>query len=153
MSTDEYIKQSLTNILKAIKNNDESRLVAHVNALKFLIHLMDNASITTILPDIMSLVTSPSREVQRRGIKIIMDLGISPGEFASQLVVTVGNVDPTKNEPSPKRSHTELLPENEPKSKRHVPVRIGAVAPVSRAAGSHPPIPAVVDDEETDNED
>lgn len=153
MSTDEYIKQSLTNIVKAIKNNDESRLVAHVNALKFLIHLMDNASITTVLPDIMSLVTSPSRQVQRRGIKIIKDLGISPGEFTAQLVVTLDNVTPVSNEPSPKRSANELLSENEPKSKRHIPARIGAVAPVSRAAGTQPPIPAVVDDEETDTED
>ncbi|AET42788.1 hypothetical protein EXVG_00139 [Emiliania huxleyi virus 202] len=148
MSTDEYIKQSLTNIVKAIKNNDETRLVAHVSALKFLIHLMDNTSMDTLLPDIMSLVTSPSRDVQRRGVEIIKELGISPGEFAAQLVVTMETVN--ASEPSPKRSLDETDKEQNPK--RKVPVRLGTVTPVSRAAGIQPSIPPV-DDEETDCED
>ncbi len=148
MSTDEYIAQSLTNIVKAIKNNDETRLVAHVSALKFLIHLMDNTSMDTLLPDIMSLVTSPSRDVQRRGVAIIKELGISPGEFVAQLVTTMETV--TASEPSPKRSLNETDKEQNPK--RKIPGRLGTVTPVSRAAGIQPSIPPI-DDEETDYED
>tara|TARA_B100000767_G_scaffold183755_1_gene171516 strand:- start:4030 stop:4476 length:447 start_codon:yes stop_codon:yes gene_type:complete len=148
MSTDEYIKQSLTNIVKAIKNNDETRLVAHISALKFLIHLMDNKSIDTLLPDIMSLVTSPSRDIQRRGVALIKELGISPGVFAAQMVITMETVN--TSEPSQKRSLTETDDEQNPK--RKVPSRIGTVTPVSRAAGIQPSIPPV-DDEETDCED
>ncbi len=148
MSTDEYIAQSLTNIVKAIKYNDETRLVAHVSALKFLIHLMDNTSMDTLLPDIMSLVTSPSRDVQRRGVAIIKELGISPGEFVAQLVTTMETV--TASEPSPKRSLNETDKEQNPK--RKIPGRLGTVTPVSRAAGIQPSIPPI-DDEETDYED
>ena len=145
MSTDEFIKQSLTNIVKAIKNHDETRLVAHISALKFLIHLMDNASMDTLLPDVMSLVTSPSRDIQRRGVAIIKELGISPGEFAAQMVVTMETVNTPES--SQKRSLTETDKEHHPKR-----TRIGTVTPVSRAAGIQPSIPPV-DDEETDCED
>ena len=109
---------------------------------------MDNTSMDTLLPDIMSLVTSPSRDVQRRGVEIIKELGISPGEFAAQLVVTMETVN--ASEPSPKRSLDETDKEQNPK--RKVPVRLGTVTPVSRAAGIQPSIPPV-DDEETDCED
>ena len=148
MSTDEFIKQSLTNIVKAIKNHDETRLVAHISALKFLIHLMDNASIDTLLPDIMSLVTSPSRDIQRRGVAIIKELGISPGEFAAQMVITMETVNAPES--SQKRSLNETDKEQNPK--RKVPARLGTVTPVSRAAGIQPSIPPV-DDDETDCED
>lgn len=144
MTTDEYITEALTKILKAIKNQDESRLVSQINALKFLIHMLPDGSVSDIVAQIMTLVTSPNKQVQRTGVEIIKDLGISAGDFAAHLTQTIS--DSSSSHKRKQSRDTEATQEqSQPPSPK---VQRVTTLPASRAAGMQ----QVPDMEETDDE-